>query len=122
KYTRKLSVCKAFTTFFANASWSDATATKVGLPAATSLAKDGPVISAVGTSSPKMSIATSCRKRPAPGSKPLLAHDRGRPFNNGFIRIKISPNACEGQTTRTASDVSIASSKSVCNDRFGGKG
>ncbi len=45
----------------------------VGRPWATSLANEGPVTTASGTSGPSTSSATSCRKRLEPGSKPLVA-------------------------------------------------
>ena len=46
----------------------------VGRPAASSLAKVGPEITASGISSPSASRATSCSRRPVSASRPLVAH------------------------------------------------
>ena len=68
---------------------------------------------ASGKPPPRMDSATSCRNRPEPGSKPLVAQATpacgGR---SGASARSVSANACEGTTTSTRS----ASANASCSE------
>jgi glycerol-3-phosphate dehydrogenase (NAD(P)+) len=103
-FGEKLGPCSTSATAWVKAASSPCTVNAVGRPAATSLANDGPVTTASGTSGPSTSPATSCRKRPLPGSNPLVAQATpacaGR---SGASACRVSVNACDGTTTSTRS-------------------
>src|SRR5690606_41428073 len=93
---------------------SPRTVTAVGRRRVTALAKEGPVTTASGTRGPSTSAATSCRKRPEPGSKPLVAQATPAPAgSSGLSACRVSVKACDGTTTSTQSQPATAAASSV---------
>jgi len=85
----------------------------LGKPAATSRANEGPVITAAGRPGSR-SATSSWRKRPVPGSKPLLAQAIAVCADNrGTIAARVSAKAWLGTTISTMSACATASARSA---------
>ena len=93
EYARRFGACSRLASCCANAASSECTVTALGRPAATSLANDGPVTTAAGRPGSR-SATSSCRKRPVPGSKPLVAQAIAVPASSsGASSASIAANA-----------------------------